>query len=203
MVYICLSPLEAWSLSYLTLNESLRKYSLFFCLCVHPLFVGLVALGYEMCEKYFPSWRWRDTEARANAHWSLEDFLFLLGGLGREWRITSIFLHIYQPRPELDTYRNMRRGGCWPWKCRNNVLLVWQIPHEGIFPLPAHLIPPCHPTGTPTEYPSTDKRQSCGPCTSESNSASQSGLLLERYKCRVSSFHSGTACSHHTSLCTM
>lgn len=63
----------------------------------------------------------------------------------------------------------------------------------GIFPLPDHPIPPCHPTATPTEHPSTGKRQSCGPCTSESNSASQSGLLLERYKCRVSSVLSGTA----------
>lgn len=121
--------------------------------------------------------------------------------MGEGWGITSIFLHNYQPRPELDSYRDMRRGGCWPWKCRHNVLLVWQIPHEGIFPLPAHPMPPCHTTGTSTEHPSTGKRQSYGPCTSESNSASQSGLLLERYKCRVSSSHSGTAMlTSHTTL---
>lgn len=64
---------------------------------------------------------------------------------------------------------------------------------RGLFPLLAYLIPPCHPTGTAAEHPSTGKRQSCGPCISESNSASQSGLLLERYKRRMSSLHSGTA----------
>lgn len=71
----------------------------------------------------------------------------------------------------------------------------------GLLPLPAPHIPPCHAIGTPTDHPSTGKRQSCGPFMSKSSSASQSGLQLKRYKCRVRVVHSRTALlTSHTTL---